>query len=202
MKYFIRSFHDLTALEKNIFFEFLKEESLEKNSVATNMWDDDWRNKPNTLPWMLENSQRFKGSHGLYNILIREDNQIAACSGVYISDFSQFVSIAGVRTWTVKNFRHLNLSRDYLLPYQKQWSINKRIKIIALTFNDYNKNIIKTFQRSRLGEKRIERKEHHLFYNGITEVDFPIIIRNTKQWVIYEKLNSSYDFDWNKIKFE
>jgi hypothetical protein len=77
------------------------------------------------------------------------------------------------------------------------------MKIVMLTFNEYNKNLIQVFKRKRLGEKinRNARKPHHLFYNGLNEIQFPISIQYTKQWGIYEKL-SDWDFDWSTIRYD
>ena len=90
-----------------------------------------------------------------------------------------------------------------MLVEHKKWCINRNIKLIALTFNDYNKNIIQIFKRNRLGESnaRVNKREpNNLFYNGIEEVEFPVIIQHTPQWVIYEKLDKSFNFDWATIK--
>jgi hypothetical protein len=44
-----------------------------------------------------------------------------------------------------------------------------------------------------------DRQSHHLFYNGAIEVDFPVTIQYTKQWVMYEQLDPSFVFDWTII---
>jgi hypothetical protein len=43
------------------------------------------------------------------------------------------------------------------------------------------------------------RQPHHLFYNGAIEVKFPVTIQYTKQWVLYEKLDPRFEFDWQII---
>ena len=71
--------------------------------------------------------------------------------------------------------------------------------------NEYNKNLIQVFKRRRFGEnkERINnRQPHHLFYNGINELDFPVTIQHTKQWIIYENLDPSFNFDWSTIKYK
>jgi hypothetical protein len=80
--------------------------------------------------------------------------------------------------------------------------MNKNIKMIALSFNEYNKNIIQIFKRVRLGEKpgrTNNREPKHLFYNGLQEVKFTVTIQYTQQWVIYEQLDNSFEFDWNTL---
>lgn len=185
------------------FFNFLKSESVEVDQPASvNLWSDDWETNVHTLPYILTNTTRFDGIDGEFFILYDND-KIVACGGVYISEFSKDIAIAGVRTWVSKEYRHLALNKDYLLAEHKQWAIDKQIKILALSFNDYNKNIIQIFKRNRLGEKtgRISsRQPKNMFYNGLHEVEFPVTIQYTPQWIIYEKLDDSFDFDWESLK--
>jgi hypothetical protein len=167
------------------------------------MWDINWQTKTNTLPYILEYTDRFDGINGVFHIIYEEDN-IVACGGVYRSKFNDFVSMAGVRTWTDSKYRNNSLLREFLFPLHKAWSIEHDIKIIALSFNEYNKNLIQVFRRIRLGEniERIgNRQPHHLFYNDLNEVEFPVNIQQTKQWVVYEKLDPLFEFDWNNIRW-
>jgi hypothetical protein len=183
-------------------FDFLKAESLEVDQPAyVNLWAKDWETNVHTLPYILTNTTRFDGITGEFYILYHND-KVIACGGVYVSDFNKDIAIAGVRTWVNKNYRHLTLNKDYLLVEHKKWAMNKNIKMIALSFNEYNKNIIQIFKRVRLGEKsgRINSREpKHLFYNGLQEVKFPVTIQYTQQWVIYEQLDNSFEFDWNTL---
>ena len=185
------------------FFDFLKTESLEVDQPAcVNLWSKDWEINVHTLPYILTNTKRFDGINGEFYIIYNDD-KIVACSGVYISDFSTDIAIAGVRTWVNKNYRHLTLNKDYLLVEHKKWAVGKNMKIIALSFNDYNKNIVQIFKRGRLGEKpgRINNREpKNLFYTGLHEVKFPVTIQYTHQWVIYEQLDNSFEFDWELLK--
>lgn len=197
------SFFSLNNKEKNKFFDFCRAASLETEQPASaNMWDDDWNNHPNTLPYILTNTDRFLNGNGDFSILFDGEN-IACCGGVYRSNFEKFISLAGTRTWTSKNYRHNTLIRDYILPYHKLWSIEKGCKQVALCFNNYNKNMIKIFYRSRLGEspdRIFQRSPKHLFYSNIYEVPFPVNIQNTPQWVVYESLDTRWEFDWSSLK--
>lgn len=190
---------------KQDFLDFCKTQSLEKNKNASiNMWNDDWENKPETLPYLLEKTTRFNDVRGDF-FVVYHNNDIVACSGVYISNFHPLIGIAGVRTWVKKEYRHLALNKDFLLAEQKKWCLSNNLKIIMLTFNDYNKNIIQIFKRNRLGELngRISSREpKHLFYNGLNEITFPVTIQYTKQWAIYEKLDLDWEFDWEGIRYE
>lgn len=197
----IKSYSDL--LSDVEFFEFLKTEATDDRQLArANLWHDDWKAHANTIPHILKHTDRFNGTRGEFYVIFA-GNSIIGCGGVYVSEFSADIGIAGVRTWINKDYRHLSLNKDYLLVAHKKWCNDRRLKVIALSFNDYNKNIIQIFKRNRLGEKngRINSRElHHLFFTGLNEVPFPVIIQHTPQWVIYEKIDPCWEFDWNSIK--
>jgi hypothetical protein len=198
----ILSYKDLSIQQKDHFYSFLKSTQKDNKPASVNMWHDDWQNNNRTLPYILEYTDRFK-SNGTFHILY-DGTEIIACGGVYISDFSIDVAICGVRTWVSKDSRHNSILREYLLPAHKEWCENQGVSISALTFNDYNKNLIQVFRRRRLGEskERISNREpKHLFYSGLHEVEFPLTIQYTKQWLIYEKLGD-YDFDWKSIEWK
>lgn len=202
MAYQVVSFYSLTPEEKQNFYMFCKEQSAELSQpAAINMWHDEWILHDNTLPYMLEMGLRFQKPLGDFNILML-DSKFIACGGIYQSAFCSDISIAGCRTWVSKEFRNNNLIRDWLLPAQKQWSIDHNYKMVCISFNEYNRNIINTFKRTRLGEgrKTSDRKPHHLFYTGLHEVQFLTNIQCTPQWVIYEKLDPNYSFNWELIK--
>lgn len=195
-----KPYYTLTSKERDQFIEFLKEARPETTQPAhINMYDIDWHNKNNTLMYILEYTDRFK-NNGFYQVVFDNDKVIAS-GGAYASEFSDDVAILGTRTWIHKDYRHKLISREQLLPNEKKWAIENGFKIIVLTFNDYNKNLMKLWNRTRLGESRTSRESHHFGYNGVTEVEFLVNIQYTKQYVLYEKLDPSYDFDWETIKW-
>jgi hypothetical protein len=197
-----KTYTSLNKKEKDHFFEYLQSIKATNILAYANMWNDNWMNEVHTLPYVLENTDRFNEINGKFHI-IYNDSDIVACGGVYRSNFSHSVGIGGVRTWTNNKYRHQSLLRDFLLPLHKSWCIEHNMKMIALSFNEYNKNLIQVFKRRRFGEHKDRinnRQPHHLFYNGLNEPKFPVIIQYTKQWIIYEKLDPSFDFDWTSIK--
>lgn len=197
--YSILAYSELSAEQKDSFYNFLRDASKETSQPAhENMWDDNWVEKNNTLPYLLEKTDRFKIG-GAYHVMF-DDDTVIACSGIYTSQFCPELAIAGTRTWIGKEYRNLSIAREYLLPKEKAWAVERGFKAIAVCFNDYNKNMSKIWKRMRLGEKRTPRQSHHIFYNGMNELEFPVTIQYTKQWIMYEKLDPSFVFDWNSIK--
>ena len=184
-----------------LFYKFLKEASKETTQPAhINMWHKNWTTQPHTLPYILLNEDRFNMPSGQF-FLLKKDNAIIGCSGVYISEFSSNVCIGGCRTWIAKEYRNNSLVRDYFLPVQKEWAIQNNIKSIALSFNQYNKNIINIWKRFRFGESRTPRESRHIFFNDFNEVPFLVTVQYTPQWIIYEKLDPTFHFDWQNIKY-
>lgn len=205
MNYQIKSYQVLSLEEKNDFFNFLKNESLNNNDPAyINMWDDDYLNKENTLPYLLEKTKKFHRNRGEMFIVYDNNNPIA-CGGVCKSNINEYIAVGGVRTWISKNYRNKLIAKEYLMPLHKNWAVKRNLKIIAFAFNDYNKNLINAFKRARLGERKNrlhDRKEHNVFYNGFNEVPFPVNFFSTKQWIVYEKLDINFDIDWEKYRYK
>ena len=199
--YELVEYKNLSSTQHEIFFNFLKDARSEITQPAhENMWDDDWANNNSTLSYLLEKTDRFKIG-GKYHIAF-DNETVVGCSGVYTSAFCPELAISGTRTWINKDYRNLSVAREVFLPAEKAWAIENKFKAIAICFNDYNKNIIKIWKRQRLGEKRSQRQPYHFCYNGVNEISFPIIIQYTKQWIIYEKLQEDFYFDWSSIKWK
>lgn len=196
----IKSFYSLNFEEKNEVFSFCKSQYNLSDPASINLWHDNWEDKSNTLPYILNFTSRFKDFGNFY--IVYDDNIIAAIGGVYRSSFSDHICLAGVRAWTNVNYRNKSILKDTVLLESKKWAIQNDMKIIALSFNEYNKGIVNIFKRSRFGETkdRLLRTKEHLFYNGIIEVSFPVKIQNVYQYVIYEQLDSTFEFDWSILK--
>jgi hypothetical protein len=194
----VKSFDELSLLQRESFFNWLKEQPT-TDPAASNMWDDDWQSKTNTLPYVLLKSNRFVNNNGKFHIAY-DNETIAGCAGVYKSSFSPEVALAGTRMWIDNNYRNKLIAREYILPVHKQWARDNNCKQVALCFNEYNKNLITIWKRKRLGEIRSKREQRHMFYSNLHETLYPVTIQHTPQWVIYEKLDESWEFNWDLIK--
>ena len=64
-----------------------------------------------------------------------------------------------------------------------------------MSFNDYNKNLIKLWSKPRLSMPA-ECLPQHLFYSNFNIVPFPVIIKNTKQYAN----TIAKDIKINKVK--
>ena len=197
----VKSFNSLTNSDKEDFFLWLSEQS-NNDPAYENMWNVDWKDDPKTLPYILINTDKFSDKNGDYHI-VYDNKTIAACGGIYRASFNSYIALAGIRTWIHKNYRNKLIARNILLPVHKKWAKRNKCKQIALSFNDYNKNLIVSWKRVRAGENkslRVSRQPKHMFYDNFNEVEFPVIIQYTKQWIIYEKLDKDWEFNWSIIK--
>lgn len=185
---------EYTDADFGLVLGYCKEQSKENHPASSNMWQENWESKHETLPFILKTGIRF-GRKGKFFLLF-DGNKIIGCSGIYISDFSERIAIAGARTWVSREYRTKQYVKDYLLPVQKDWAILNNIDIIALTFNEYNVSVIRLFT---IGQAVGSRSNRHLFSNNFNVLNFPVLIQHVPQWIIYENL-TDYRFPWEIIK--
>lgn len=164
-----------------------------------NMFHKNWEDRPETLPYLIYMSQRFKDNNGDFYIL-RVDNVIKAISGVQISPFDSNVAMAGIRSWIVPDMRAKMYIGHFLLPLHLSWAKEKNLKTVLLSFNGYNKRLMNYFKRSGMG---VPKKRNHtrLFHNGVHEVPFSVDIQFTQQWVLYHKIDEKYEPNWESIRW-
>lgn len=138
---------------------------------------------------------RFDGNAGQMYV-IYDGTRIIGCSGCYISEFSDKVGLLGVRSWLEPEYRSKQIIRNLVLPEQRDWMISKGMKQVALSFNEYNRNLVYLFTRGFV--KREHRTPRHMFYWNMNVLSYRVVIQHTPQWVIYEKVDptSDWSFDW------
>lgn len=193
--------NDYHITHKDKILEYCRDAFEEKTEPShVNMWHTDWENINSTFPYLLYKSNRFSNGNGDMFVLFDNNDNILAVSGVNISEFDNKVALGGVRTWLNKGMRGQFVIGRYLLPMQLKWASETGCKVVALTFNDYNKRLIPYFARSGLGIQK-KRNPNSMFYNGQHILDFPVIINYTKQWVIYHKIDETYSPNWDSIKY-
>ena len=189
---------EYSDVDQQDFFDFCRSALLDTEQPASvNMWDDNWSTTTHTLPYLLEVEKRF-ANNGKFFVLL-DDDKIIACSGIYQSDFNQHIAICGIRSWVNKEYRGKFLLGSHLFPAQVKWAKANSYKQIAITFNDYNSKLKNIFIRNGVGVKK-NRQVDSLFYTGVHQVPFPVTIKYTPQWVLYQKLDSDWTFDYSEIK--
>jgi hypothetical protein len=157
---------------------------------------DDKNKATENMERLIITLPRFK----IFNLVYDADKPIA-CGGAYVSDFDSKFAFVGVRSYVLPEYKNLLIARNYILTAHKKWAIENGMKAIGLSVNEYNKNIINLWKTPRIGRNKLIRKAQHLFYLNFNEVPFPVNIRETKQYVAYENLDS-WEYDWNKLRWQ
>lgn len=176
----------------------------EKSKPAwENMSFTDWENKPQTLLYVLLKTNRFNSGSGVFSFLYK-DNIIVASSGAYISDFDSHVIIGGVRAWKLSSLRGGYFISKNIMPIHEQWAKTHNGKIFALTFNEYNFELMQKMNRS--GQWERARKSKFLFgslrdtyYQDMNVLPYTVNIQNTTQHVLYKRFDESYEPAWPRI---
>ena len=191
---------EYSDVDQQDFFNFCQAALLDTEQPASiNMWDNNWTTATHTLPYLLEVEKRF-AENGKFFVLLNNDKIIAG-SGIYQSDFDQHIAICGIRSWVNKEYRGQFLLGSHLFPAQVKWAKANGYKQIAITFNDYNSKLMNIFIRNGAGVKK-NRQVDSLFYTGVNQVPFPVTIKYTPQWVLYQKLDPDWEFDYSSIRVD
>jgi hypothetical protein len=188
---------------KNKFINFCQLASEETDTPAhENMYTKDWETNSKTLLYHVFISRRFYSNNGELYVLVKNEDEIIGTSGIYTSNFDPNISIAGSRAWILKKYRGKILLNNHRGPYaledQIEWAKQKNMKIVAFTFNVYNKNFVHYFNRAGLGYQNRNKRFFNLKFNSLK---FPVNIQNTKQWIVYYNIDDSYNFNWKKLQW-
>ena len=142
-----------------------------------------WENSPNTLLHAIYIQKRFDDVRAGYRGVAVEDELVAG-GGFYQLDGFANACLISCRTYTIPEFRSKMLHGHILVPEFISAAKLLNYKVALFTFNDYNlwlKTAIIRFG------KNIES------YNGWTELNFPILVKHTKQWGLYKMLDTDYE---------
>lgn len=164
-----------------------------------NMSFTNWENKTNTLLYLLLKTTQFSKENGIFSFIYNDNNEIIASCGAYKSEFDSNVVIGGVRSWKLPKFRGLPDIATKIMPYHYDWAIQNNAKIFILTFNEYNKKMMRVLHRSgefqgkqflKFGEKPSD------FYPSMDVLPFMIRVKNVMQHVLYKKIDPNYQPKW------
>jgi hypothetical protein len=195
----IENIQNLNCRQTRDFFKFIRSAAESSDPAAKNMYDKNWRNLPNTLPFLLYKTDRFH--NGIF-VVVYCQKEIIACGGLYPSDFCSKFALAGTRMWIKQEFRNKFLARNHLLPYFKKYALDNDYQAIGVSFNEYNKNLAKTWFKRRFGEIRNPRTFYYLGFDNLELLDFAVSIKNTKQYLLYERLDKEFVFNWSTVAWQ
>ncbi|NJO60973.1 MAG: hypothetical protein HC836_22765 [Richelia sp. RM2_1_2] len=179
--------------------QLCKEAEQENIAASENMKFTDWQLNNASLLYLLINEQRFFAPNGCLNI-VYHDNKIIAVSGVYISDFSKDIAIAGVRAYTLKNYRTRYVHGDTIFPAQITWAKAKNTKMILLSFNSYNDWLYKFILRGSKGKGTAFGLKFSDTYKKFKPHKKQIIIKHVPQYILKLALEDDYNYDFTSIE--
>jgi len=162
--------------------------SAENTPAGENMSLIDWRNRPETLFNALLIQRRFDHPKGRFHYLTYQD-RIIACSGVTTADHDPDVGLIGVRGWTDPSVRSQYVQARFLLAKQLEWV--KSLKTVAwMTFNEYNKDIVKLLLRAGSGKATRFGMRVPDFYREFKLYPNHLMIRDVPQIVLYRTVTN------------
>lgn len=136
----------------------------------------------------INNNTRWTDSNGEIAIL-RFNTEIVGVSCVEISEFHPTLSIGGIRCWVDQRHRSSNQVSKYLLSANLQWSIDRNLSAMMLTFNNYNKIIYDAICRKSSGHAVGFGKIWSNWWDDCIPILSPLSIRHTEQWCVVKPIN-------------
>ena len=136
----------------------------------------------------LEKKLRWTSTHGEISMLVY-DNTIVGVSCVEVSEIHPLLAVGGIRCWINKKHRLHNQPTVHLLSANLQWAEKNQMHAMMLTFNDYNKIIYDSIKRKSQHKGAGLSKIWSNWWNNCLPIDYPIMIKNTKQWCILKPID-------------
>jgi hypothetical protein len=184
------SIHDELNFEK--IYNFCKKSNSDDSPAAKNMSVEDWENNHASLLNTIYIQKRFDKSKKAGYWFVEEDNCYIAGSGCYPLDTDGNISILGVRTYTLIEYRSKLLHGNLILPKQQELSEQLEYKSLILTFNEYNLWLLKGVESLSSGRGKIIGNRIPNFYKSWNKLDFKIAVKYTEQWCMYKHIDETY----------
>lgn len=169
------------------------------SEAARNLTWNNWETNKSSLLYTLVNEGRYDPGKGQFDLLYK-DNSPVACSGCYVSDWSDEVLIMGVRTWTRLGYRNTWWHGDFLLPRQVDVANELGCKAVMFTFNEYNNWLSKFIERASKGKAVTFGYKHSDFYKDFIIYNKGYNIKYTRQSLAVKLLNcTQQEFEENYL---
>jgi hypothetical protein len=177
---------------------FCEKAEAEGLPASENMRFSNWHNEPASLMYLLFSEHRFFTPRGAL-FLAFNDKTLAAVSGIYVSDFCQDIVIAGVRAWTLKEYRTSYVHGNYVFPQQFVWAEESNAKMLLLSFNDYNDWLFKFILRGIDGRATAFGRRFSNHYKDFELHPHMVKIKGVYQYVLKKKIDPNFDFDFKQV---
>lgn len=172
--------------------DFCMESDYDDSPAARNVSWNNWMSNPASLMHTLVIQKRYDPTVGQFDLLIKDGKPIA-CSGCYLSDWSNKVMVLGARTWTVPFHRTRWWHGDMLLPRQLEVAKAFGCTAAVMSFNEYNNWLLSFIKRITTGRGVTLGYKHPEFYKGFVEIKGYFNIKNTKQTLMAKLLTCTLE---------
>jgi hypothetical protein len=135
------------------------------------------------LLWNIANKARWTKEQGEIALLFSDTDEIVGVSCVERS-IKTGISIGGIRTWVLPEYRNKNVVTNMLLNSNLEWSTANDMYGMLLTFNSYNKWIYTGIKRKANGQGAGLAKIWSDWWNDCIIIDRPLKIRYVDQWCV------------------
>lgn len=136
----------------------------------------------------ISNKLRWTSDIGSISILYNNSDIIGISCSEISENYPNF-GIGGIRCWLDSSYRCDQLVSKYLLNDNLNWCINKKLKGMILTFNDYNKWIYDAITR-KTNKKTIKLANvWSNWWNDCIIINQQINIRNVNQWCVIKPID-------------
>lgn len=177
--------------------EFCTAADQDSSIAARNLEWTNWEENPGSLMHTLVIQKRYDPPGGMFD-LVMVNGEPVACSGCYLSDWSDRVLVMGVRTWTKPNARNTWWHGDLLLPRQIELAKELDCAAAVMSFNEYNDWLEKFLKRIASGKAVTLGYKHPDFYKDFVFLDGFYKIKHTKQTVAAKLLTCTLEEFKNK----
>jgi hypothetical protein len=180
-------------------YKFCQLAASDESPVANNMSVIDWKNNPASLLHTIYIQNRFNRINKADYFFLEHEDQYVAGSGFYPLDYDNNISILGVRTYTLIDYRSKLLHGNLILPKQKEDSEKLHYKSLIMTFNEYNLWLLKCIEQLSSGRGKIISNKIPEFYKNWKKLEFKIQVKYTEQWCCYQHIDPDYNQNFFKI---
>ncbi len=171
--------------------EFCQHSKTDTLPGSHNLDTDDWENKTHTLLYLIYIEKRYDIVGSSY-IGLEYNNKVIAGAGYYPLDLDQNVVNLNSRYYTIPSYRNNVFQGTYILPKMLD-EVSKIYKVALFSYNSYNLWLRNALIRINENKAAFFGKRIPEGYKGWTELECPLLIKNTEQYCFYKLFDPSYE---------
>jgi hypothetical protein len=172
--------------------EFCSHSKVDPLPGAVNMSIDDWENKNYTLLYTLYKQKRYDDPSKSAYLGIEFAGKIIAAGGYYPLDSDPNIAILMSRMYTIPKARNQAVHGKFLFPRIMSEVAELNYQAGLVSYNQYNLWMRTALMRASSGRGIFLGIKTPDEYRGWTDIEQPLMIKNTPQWCLYKLFNPTY----------